>query len=341
MNLATEYLGLKLRSPLVVGSAAPLSGNLSHLAQWEQEGAGAIVLHSLFLDQIEEEWKEWLHYQHHSRESHPEANNYRPATDPKFLGLEGYLEEISAANSRLSIPVIASLNGSHWASDGSNWLDAAGAIEAAGAQALELNLYTVPNDCLKGSEAIEAEQIQIVHAVSAALSIPVAVKLSPWYTSLAAMARQLERAGAKALVLFNRFYQPDINIESLETVSHLDLSGPGDQRLPLRWIGLLHGRVALQYATSGGVASGDDVVRMLMVGAQVTQVVGALLRHGPGHLERMQQELVLWLQEHEIETLEEIRGCLSQQRCPNPEAFERAQYVRALRSYSPPQEEFR
>jgi len=340
MNLSTDYLGLSLRSPLVVGAAAPLNDTQDRLVDWEQEGAGAVVLHSLFLEQSKQDWQEWLHHQQHSSESHPEAMSYHPATEPKLLGLDGYLEEISAANSRLSIPVIASLNGCHWADRRSTWLEAAEAIEAAGAQALELNLYTVPNDCLQDSKAIEAEQIQIVQAVCAALSIPVAVKLSPWYTGLAAMARQLEQAGAKSLVLFNRFYQPDIDIESLKTISHLELSGPGDQRLPLRWIGLLHGRVNLQLVASGGIACGDDVVRMLMVGAQVTQIVGALLRHGPGHLARVHQELRLWLQEHDVESLEEIRGCLSQQRCADPEAFERAQYIRALSSYSLPQEPF-
>lgn len=339
MNLSTEYLGLTLSSPLVVGAAAPLSGTLDRLEEWEQQGAGAVVLHSLFLDQSENEWQEWLHHQQNDRDSHPEAINYRPTTEPRFLGLDGYLREISAARSRISIPVIASLNGSHWVGDGASWLEAAEAIQAAGAQALELNLYTVPNDCLKGSEAIEAEQIQIVRAICSDLSIPIAVKLSPWYTGLAAMARQLMLAGARSLVLFNRFYQPDINIESLETVTHLELSEPGDQRLPLRWIGLLHSRVDLQYAASGGIATGDDVVRLLMVGAQVTQVVGALLRHGPGHLERMHQELLLWMQEHGVERLDDIRGCLSQQNCPDPEAFERAQYIRALSSYSHPQEQ--
>ena len=335
MTLVTEYLGLSLRSPLVVGAAAPLSGQLE---QWQAEGAGAVVLHSFFLDQIERDWQEWLHHQQHSSESHPEAMSYRPATEPQFLGLEGYLQEIAAARSRLSIPLIASLNGSHWTGDGAAWLEAAGAIEAAGAQALELNLYTVPSDCLQGSAAIEAEQIQIVQAVCGALSIPVAVKLSPWYTGLAAMARQLEQAGARSLVLFNRFYQPDIDIETLETVSHLELSGPADQRLPLRWIGLLHGRVDLQFAASGGLASGEDVVRMLMVGAQVTQVVGALLRHGSGQLERMGRELSTWLEEHGIDDLEAIRGSLSQRHAPDPEAFERAQYIRALSSYSLPPE---
>ena len=163
-----------------------------------------------------------------------------------------------------------------------------------------------------------------------------AVKLSPWYTALASMARQLQLAGAGALVLFNRFLQPEVNIDTLDTDSHLELSHAGEQRLPLRWIGLLHGRVDLELAASTGISTGADVVRMLMVGAQVTQVVSALLRHGPGQLERMHAELVQWMLEHDVHELETLRGSLSQQRCPNPEAFERAQYLRALSSYSTP-----
>lgn len=330
--LNTEYLGLPLRSPLLVGAAAPISGDLERLVALEAEGAGAVVLHSLFLEQIDRDWQEWIHHQQHSSESHPEALNYRPSPVPTHLGLEGYLAEIRQVRSRLQIPVIASLNGSH----GGPWSEAAQAIEAAGAQALELNLYSVPSDTAADSADLEREQLHIVQQAVGAVRIPVAVKLSPWYTGLAAMARKLECAGARSLVLFNRFYQPDVDIEALETTSHLELSGPADQRLPLRWIGLLHGRVGLEFCASGGVASGEDVVRMLMVGAQATQVVSALLRHGPGQLQRMQQQLLQWLEDHEVKDLSTIRGSLSQQRCPDPEAFERSQYIRALSSYSLP-----
>jgi dihydroorotate dehydrogenase (fumarate) len=330
--LSTEYLGLRLRSPLLVGAAAPLSTDLKRLLQLEAEGAGAVVLHSLYLDQLDRDWKEWWHHQQHSRESHPEAVSYQPAPEPSHLGLDGYLEEISRLRSRLSIPVIASLNGSH----AGPWAETAQAIEAAGADALELNLYSVPSDTELGSGAIESEQLEIVVQTASVVQLPLAVKLSPWYTGLAAMARRLERAGARSLVLFNRFYQPDLDIESMETVSRLELSGPVDQRLPLRWIGLLHGRLDLQFCASGGIASGEDVVRMLMVGAQVTQVVSALLRHGPGQLQRMQEQLLQWLETHQVRSLDQIRGSLSQQRCPDPEAFERAQYIRALSSYSLP-----
>ena len=228
--------------------------------------------------------------------------------------------------------MIASLNGNH----PGHWQSAAAAIEQAGAAAIELNLYSVPSDTTRSSAELEAEQIAIVRQVCSATRLPVAVKLSPWYTALASMARQLQLAGAGALVLFNRFLQPDVNIETLDTDSHLELSHAEEQRLPLRWIGLLHGRVDVELAASTGICTGSDVVRMLMVGAQVTQMVSALLRHGPGQLEHMRAELLEWLASHELNDLDELRGSLSQLRCPNPEAFERAQYLRALSSYSTP-----
>ena len=330
--LTTTYLGLELPSPIVVGAAAPLSSDLRRLEQLEQEGAGAVVLHSLFLEQIERDWREWIHHQQHSSESHPEALSYLPAVDPQHLGLEGYLEEIRRAREALSIPVIASLNGTH----GGHWSDAARALEQSGASAIELNLYSVPSSTSCSSAELEAEQLEIVRQVCSALSVPVAVKLSPWYTGLAAMTRSLAEAGARGAVLFNRFLQPEIDIDTLSTEAHLELSHRSEQRLPLRWIGLLHGRVALDLAASTGIENGRDVLRMLMVGAQVCQVVSALLRHGPGALQRMREEMQQWLEENHIESLASLRGSLSQQRNPNPEAFERAQYLRALSSYALP-----
>ena len=332
ISLATTYLGLELPSPLVVGAAAPLSTDLQRLQQLEQEGAGAVVLHSLFLEQIERDWQEWINPHQHSSESHPEALSYLPAPDPQHLGLEGYLEEIRRAREALSIPVIASLNGTH----AGHWSEAALALQQAGAAAIELNLYRVPSSTSCSSAELEAEQLEIVRQVCSALSVPVAVKLSPWYTGLAAMTRALAEAGARGAVLFNRFLQPEIDIDTLSTDAHLELSHRSEQRLPLRWIGLLHGRVALDLAASTGIDNGRDVLRMLMVGAQICQVVSALLRHGPGQLQRMRNEMQQWLAENQIESLASLRGSLSQQRNPNPEAFERAQYLRALSSYALP-----
>jgi dihydroorotate dehydrogenase (fumarate) len=330
--LATTYLGLELSSPLVVGAAAPLSSDPARLEQLERDGAAAIVLHSLFLEQIERDWQEWEHHQRQGAESYGEALSYLPATEPVHLGLEGYLAEICEARRRLSIPVIASLNGTH----PGHWRDAAAAVAAAGADAIELNLYSVPSDGLRSGAEIEAEQLAVVREVCAAVTLPVAVKLSPWYTSFGSMARQCAEAGAAGLVLFNRFYQPDVDIETLETVVHLELSSAIDQRLPLRWIGLLHGRLPLDLAASGGIGTGADVVRMLMVGAQITQVVAALLRHGPGQLRQIKADLIAWLEQHGYAGLDDLRGSLSQVRCPDPEVFERAQYLRALSSYGMP-----
>ena len=328
--LASRWLGLELRSPLVVGAAAPLSGDPALLPQLEEQGAAAVVLHSLFLEQIERDWQEWQHHQQIGSDSYAESLSYLPSTDPVHLGLDGYLAEIRAARRCLSIPVIASLNGVH----PGHWRQAALAVAEAGASAIELNLYAVPTDGSRSGSDLEAEQLAVVREVCAAVPLPVAVKLGPWYTSLAHFARQLEAAGAAGLVLFNRFYQPDIDIETLETRSHLQLSSEADQRLPLRWIGLLHGRLGLDLAASGGLSTAADVVRMLMVGASTTQLVAALLRHGPGQLRRISDGLTQWLEEHGYGSLDELRGCLSQARCPDPEAFERAQYMRAVGSYS-------
>ena len=330
ISLATHYLGLELPSPLVVGAAAPLSRDLNRLKQLQQEGAGAVVLHSLFLEEIERDWQAWWRHQHHSSESHPEALSYQAAVDPQHLGLEGYLQEIQRARAELQIPVIASLNGCH----GGHWRQAAEAIEQAGAQAIELNLYSVPSDRALSSAELEAEQIAIVREICRSVRLPVAVKLSPWYTGLAAMALQLQASGAKSLVLFNRFLQPTVNIETMEADVQIELSAAADQRLPLRWIGLLHGRLDLELAASSGIHSGTDALRMLMVGAQITQVVSTLLRHGPGQLRQMHEQMIQWLVDHDITSLDAIRGSLSQQRCPNPEAFERAQYLRAVQADS-------
>jgi dihydroorotate dehydrogenase (fumarate) len=302
-DLSTTYLGLPLRSPLVVGAAAPLSEELVQLQALERAGAAAIVLHSLFEEQIEQEQ----------------------------LDLHRRLGQLEQACQRLSVPVIASLNGT---SPG-RWVESARRIEAAGAAALELNIYAIPTDPELSSAAIEAGVEEIVRQVRAEVRLPLAVKLSPFFTNLSAMARRLAAAGADGLVLFNRFYQPDIDIETLEVRPNLLLSTPHDLRLPLRWIALLHGRQPVDLAASGGVHRGTDVVRLLMAGACVTQVVGALLRHGPERLAGLEEELASWLMEHEVASVAELIGCMSQQRCPNPAEYERAQYMRAIQGYRP------
>jgi dihydroorotate dehydrogenase (fumarate) len=327
-DLSVTYLGLRLDNPLVVGAAAPLSEDPDVLLALERAGAGAVVIHSLFEEDIERE--QLLLHSHalQGAESYAEALSYLPEDAAVHAGEDLYLRHLEGARRQLRIPVIASLNGLH----PGRWVESARRIASAGASALELNIYSVPTDPTLSSEAIEAELVAIVAEVRRATDLPLAVKLGPFFTNLGAVAHRLAGVGADALVLFNRFYQPDIDIESLEIRPNLMLSSSHELRLPLRWIALLHGRLPLQLAASGGVQRGADVVRLLMAGASVTQVVGALLRHGPSRLTALRRELSDWLAEHDYPSAEALIGCMSQRSCPDPSAFERAQYVRALHS---------
>jgi dihydroorotate dehydrogenase (fumarate) len=329
VDLSTTYLGLALRSPLVVGAAAPLTEDLDQLKAFEDAGAAAVVLHSLFEEQIEQEQLDLHHCAMAGAESYGEALSYLPEPTLFHVGHELYLRHIEQARARVAVPIIASLNGTA----PGQWVRFARQIEAAGADALELNIYGLATDPELSSAAIENQVEEIVRDVRDEVRLPLAVKLSPFFTNLSAMARRLAAAGADGLVLFNRFYQPDIDIEELEVRPNLLLSTPHDLRLPLRWIALLHGRLELDLAASGGVHRGTDVVRLLMAGAAITQVVAALLRHGPARLASLEEELRLWLEEHEHSSVRALVGCMSQRRCPNPSEYERAQYMRAIQSY--------
>lgn len=330
-DLTVSYLGLALRTPLVVGAAAPLSRDLDQLIALEQAGAAAVVLHSLFEEQIEREQLALHQLALQGVDSYGEALTYLPDRCLEHGGHRIYLEQISRARARLAIPVIASLNGVRPGS----WLRFARQIEAAGADAIELNIFSLPTDPALSSEAIETRIEEIVREVRAEVALPLAVKLGPFFTNFRAMASRMAAAGADALVLFNRFYQPDIEIETLEIRPNLLLSSSHDLRLPLRWIALLHGHLSLDLAASGGVQRGTDVVRLLMAGASVTQVVAALLRHGPQRLAGMERELGLWLRDHGYGSARELVGCMSQQRCADPAAYERAQYLQALETFTP------
>ncbi|MCT0225059.1 dihydroorotate dehydrogenase-like protein [Synechococcus sp. CS-1328] len=330
-DLSTTYLGLELRSPLVVGAARPLSEDPDVLLALERAGAGAIVLHSLFQEEIEQQQLDLHRHLLQGSDSYGEALSYVPETAISHGGDALYLRHLDWARQHLAIPVIASLNGTH----PGRWVETARRMEAAGAAAIELNIYALPTDPLLSSAAIEAEVEEIVREVRAEVSLPLAVKLSPFFTNLAAMVRRLREAGADGLVLFNRFYQPDIDIETLEVRPNLLLSTPHDLRLPMRWIALLHGHEPLDLAGSGGVHRGTDAVRLLMAGACVTQVVGALLRHGPQRLSGLEEELRQWLAEHEHGSVRELIGCMSQSRCPNPSEFERAHYMLAVQTFRP------
>jgi dihydroorotate dehydrogenase (fumarate) len=325
MNLKTTYLGLTLRTPLVP-SASPLSESLDNIKRMEDAGAAAIVMHSLFEEHISFERHQFLHHLSHGTESYAEALSYFPEMHELAVGPENYLDEIMAAKAAVSIPIIASLNGS----TAGGWTDYAQRIQQAGADALELNIYWIPTDLQLTGDEVERRYLEIVAQVKGVVSIPVAVKLSPFFSNFANMAKQLVEKGANGLVLFNRFYQPDIDLELLDVNPNILLSSPMAMRLPLRWIALLYGRLKVDLAATSGIHTGRDVVKMLMAGADVTMLCSALIRRGIPYLALIEHEVGEWLEEHEYDSVEQLKGSLSQLKCPTPEAFERAQYVRGI-----------
>jgi dihydroorotate dehydrogenase (fumarate) len=327
IDLSTDYLGLKLRTPLVP-SASPLSQEIASIRRLEDVGASAIVLYSLFEEQLRLESLELDHHLSAGTESFAESLTFFPQATEFRLGPEGYLEHIRKAKEAVDIPVIASLNG---ASVG-GWTKFAKEIEQAGADALECNVYSIPtNPELKAAD-IEQTYVDIVWAVKSAISIPVAVKLGPFFTNFANVAKRLDEAGADGLVLFNRFYQPDIDLEELEIRPNVLLSTPQALRLPLTWIGILYGRLRASLAATSGVHDAEDVIKLLMVGANVTMLCSSLLRNGVKHLRHIERGLADWMEMREYESVRQLQGSMSQKRCPDPSAFERAQYMRAVKS---------
>ena len=326
IDLSTTYLGQKLTTPLVV-SASPLSRDVEGIRRLEDAGASAVVLYSLFEEQLRQEEMDLDYHLNAGTESFAESLTYFPQANEFNTGPEGYLKHIQKAKSAVKIPVIASLNGSTLG----GWTKFAGEIERAGADAIECNVYYIPTDPKLSAADIEKTYLDIVRAVKATVTIPVAVKLSPFFSNLANMASRLDDAGADALVLFNRFYQPDIDLEELEIRPNVLLSTPQALRLPLTWIGILYGRVQAGLAATGGVHSAEDVVKLLMVGANVTMMCSSLMRHGINHLRHVERELRDWMEEHEYESVAQMQGSMSQLRCPDPGAFERAQYMRAVK----------
>jgi len=326
IDLSTTYLGLKLRSPLVV-SASPLSRDVDGICRLEEAGAAAVVLYSLFEEQLHQEEQDLEYHLAHGTESFAESLSYFPQPGEFQTGPEGYLKHIRKAKSACSIPIIASLNGSTLG----GWTKFAAEIERAGADAIECNIYAIPTDPKISAAEIEQTYIDIVKAVKSAVTIPVAVKLSPFFSNMANMAQRLDAAGADGLVLFNRFYQPDIDLEELELRPNVLLSTPQALRLPLTWIGILYAKVKAALAGTGGVHNAEDVVKLVMVGANVTMMCSSLLRHGVNHLRHVERELREWMESHEYESMKQMQGSMSQQRCPDPRAFERAQYMRAVK----------
>jgi dihydroorotate dehydrogenase (fumarate) len=323
MDLSTTYLGLKLRTPLVP-SASPLSENIDSIKIMEDAGAAAVVFHSLFAEQLTHERNELFDHLVYGTESNPEAQTYFPEPAEFHVGPDVYLDHIAKAKATVDIPVIASLNGSTLG----DWTQYAGFMQEAGADALELNVYWVPTDPKATAAEVEQVYLDILRAVRSEVSIPVAMKLGPFFTNFAHMAAQLDDAGANGLALFNRFYQPDIEVESMEIKPNLLLSTPMAMRLP--WIAMLYGRVRASLAATSGIHRAADVVKMLMAGADVTMVCSALLRHGIPYLGQLETQLRDWLEEHEYESVEQLKGSLSQKNCADPSAFERAQYMRAI-----------
>jgi dihydroorotate dehydrogenase (fumarate) len=308
MDLTTTYLGMKLRTPLVP-SASPLSEDLDKIKKMEQAGASAIVLHSLFEEEAEAD---------------------TAAKRKLLVGPKDYLEQIRQAKSNVKIPIIASLN----CTTLGGWISYTRQITDAGADALELNIYRIPTQSNVTGSTIEETYIDTVRTVRSATKIPLAVKLSPYFSNFANMAQRFDELGADALVLFNRFYQPDIDLAKMEVTPNLTLSVPADMRLALHWIGILYGKIRANLAATSGIYQAHDVIKMVMAGADVTMLCSALMRYGITHIQKIEMETAAWLEDHRFSSLSEVKGKMSQQNFPDPSAFERAQYVRGLSSYT-------
>jgi dihydroorotate dehydrogenase (fumarate) len=325
MQLQTTYLGLKLKNPVLPG-ASPLVDLLDNVRRLEDAGAAAIVMHSLFEEQITNEQLSEFYHTENPAESYSEATSYFPQMEDYALGPDRYLEQIRKIKSMVDIPVIGSLNGTSLG----GWTEQSKLIEQAGADALELNVYYIATDPDEPGTSVENRTLHILQAVKDAVSIPVAVKLSPYFSSPGHFAKQLDAMGAAGLVLFNRFYQPDIDIEELEASPRLELSNSTELRLRLRWAAILHGRIKADIAVGGGIHTVEDIIKAIMCGATVTQVVSSLLKYGPSHIGSLVQGLRHWLEDHEYESVDQMRGSMSLRHCPDPSAFERANYLRVL-----------
>ncbi len=328
MDLSTKYLGLTLAHPLMTG-ASPLVDRLDLVKRLEDAGASAITMHSLFEEQIAMEQRATFKHIESVAESYAEALSYFPNPEDYNLGTDQYLEQIQRIKSIVEVPVIASLNGA----TGRGWVDYARLIEQAGADALELNVYFIATDPAESGVAIEDRVLEIVRSVKEAIHIPVAIKLSPFFSSLAHFARRLDEAGVDGLVLFNRFYQPDIDVEALEVAPRLQLSDSSELLLRVRWLAILAGQVRSSMAVTGGVHTGLDAIKALMAGASGVQIVSAILHHGPDRLKQIREEMVRWMEDHEYESVNQMIGSMSLQKCPDPAAFERANYTRILQTW--------
>ncbi len=329
IDLSTTYLHMSLKNP-IVASASPLCENLDNIRRMEDVGVAAVVLHSLFEEQITLQSVDLDRYISSGSESFAEALSYFPDMRYYNLGPDGYLEHIRKAKEMVDIPIIASLNG--YSSGG--WIRYAKMMEEAGADALELNIYYLATDPQTTSQEIERMYVELVQNVTNSIQIPVAVKLSPYFSATANIAHQLTEAGAKGLVLFNRFYQPDIDLETLEVIPNLTLSTPAELRLRLRWVAILHDQLEADLAVTGGVHTAADVIKSMMAGANVSMMTSALLLRGINYVSRVYMDLLTWMEENEYESIHQMQGSMSQKKVGDPTSFARANYMKVLRSFA-------
>ncbi len=328
MDLRTTYMGMELQHP-IVASASPLSGSVSSIRRLEDAGAAAVVLFSLFEEQLKHESAALEYLMTAGTESFAESLSYFPEVDDYTVGPDRYLELVRQASEAVDIPIIASLNGI----TNTGWIEYARLMQEAGARGIELNIYYIPADLTTSGREVEQRYIEIVKAVKAAVSIPVAVKLSPFFSAIGSMAKALDDAGADALVLFNRFYQPDFDLDKLEVAPNLQLSTPDEIRLPLLWIAVLHGRLRASLGATRGVHSPVEVVKYLMAGADAVMTTSALLKHGVDYLGTLREGLRTWMEMRRYESVAQMKGSMSQRNVSDPTAFERANYIKTLESY--------
>jgi dihydroorotate dehydrogenase (fumarate) len=328
MDLTTNYMGLTLQHP-IIASASPLSGTLDGIKRLEDGGSAAVVMFSLFEEQIRHENDAFSHLMESGTQSFAESLSYFPDVDEYQVGPESYLELLQQASEAVDVPIIASLN----CVTGDGWIDYAKQMQQAGADGLELNIYSVEPDLDATSDELEQRYIDILKAVKSTVSIPVALKLSPFFSAMGNMAKRLDEAGADALVLFNRFYQPDIDIQDLEVKPSLGLSSAGEIRLPLLWIAILHGKLNASLAATRGVENPDEVIKYLLAGADAVMTTSSLLRHGPAYTNTLLEGLKAWMEARRFSSVKQVRGSMSRAKVANPAAFERANYIRVLESY--------
>ena len=331
MDLSTNYMGLKLKNP-VVPSASPLSKNVDNIKRMEDAGAAAVVMFSMFEEELNHEAQEVYYFETMANESNPEALSYMPKFEGHQVRSGQYLDCIHKAIQEVEIPVIGSLNGV----TNQGWVDYAKKIQEAGASALELNMFYIPTDLSIPGAEVECKYVEMVEAVREVVTIPIALKISPYFSSIANMATRFKDAGANALVLFNRFYQPDFDLEELKVVPNLTFSNPSEIRLPLLWIALLHGRLKISLAATTGVHSVNEVLKYIMAGADVTMTTSALLKKGIDVISTLLKDLETWMAEHDYDSVWQMKGSMSQESVADPDTFERVNYIKVLESYENP-----